>query len=295
MKEFFERNKIFIAVIIAGVIIAAAVLIVGRGEVNKRPGEGEEAEPSACLATDNTIVTKVIDGDTIVVEGGYSVRLLGMDTDEAGYPCYNSAKTRLEELVLNKEVRLEKDQTDTDQYKRCLRSVFVGDMNVGLEMVKEGLAVARFYEPDVKYKDEIVAAEKNAIDNKLGCKWSGQGQTAAVPAGESAFANLTKEKTGLDVIFACNAGNYYAKEAIVEGRIASASRSKTNTVFLNFEKAYPNQCFSAVVFSSDQYKFVASPENYYNGKNVRVRGLIKEYQGKPEIIVNNPSQIEVGK
>lgn len=130
------------------------------------------AKTQECQADENTIVTKVIDGDTVVVGGGYHIRLLGIDADEKSYPCYEPAKVRLEELVLNKQVKLEKDTTDIDQYRRCLRAIFVGNKNISLELVREGLAVARFYEPDVKYKNEIQIAEKQVIENKKGCKWS---------------------------------------------------------------------------------------------------------------------------
>lgn len=106
--------------------------------------------------------------------GGYHVRLLGMDADEKDYPCYSPAKTRLEGLVLNKQVKLEKDQTDLDQYSRCLRYIFIGNTNVDVQLVKEGLAVARFYEPDVKYKTDIAQAEQQAISSKTGCKWAGK-------------------------------------------------------------------------------------------------------------------------
>lgn len=124
-----------------------------------------------CGASENTIVTKVIDGDTVIAEGGYHVRLLGIDADEKDYPCYDAAKKHLEDLVLSKQVRLEKDVTDVDQYQRCLRFIFSGQENINLQLVKEGLAVARFYQPDVKYKHEIQEAEKQAIENKIGCKW----------------------------------------------------------------------------------------------------------------------------
>jgi micrococcal nuclease len=112
---------------------------------------------------------------------------------------------------------------------------------------------------------------------------------------EFQWENLTEEKTGLKVIGVCQAGNYYGKEAIVEGKVADAYRSKKNNVFLNFEKSYPNQCFSAVIFSSDLQKFGENPEKYYNQKTLRIRGRIQEYQGKPEIILKDPSQIEAGK
>jgi len=106
------------------------------------------------------------------VEGGSRVRLLGMDTDERGYPCYAEAKKRMEELVLNKEAYLEPEGEDKDQYGRYLRYIFVDGENINLRMVQEGLAIASFYQEDSKYKAEIIAAEKNAMDNGIGCKWS---------------------------------------------------------------------------------------------------------------------------
>ncbi len=117
------------------------------------------------------LVTKIIDGDTVVIEGGYHVRLLGIDADEKGYPCYEPAKQRLEELVLNKEVYLEPDKEDQDQYKRYLRYIILDNGNINLKLVEEGLAVARFYPENVKYREEIIAAEKEAIENEIGCKW----------------------------------------------------------------------------------------------------------------------------
>ncbi len=86
------------------------------------------------------------------------------------------------------------------------------------------------------------------------------------------------------------------RELIVEGEVASAYHdSESNTLFLNFEKPYPNQCFTGVIFSSDLHKFVESPEDYYLNKTVRIMGEVKEYQGRPEIILETPNQIEIGK
>jgi len=101
---------------------------------------------------------------------------------------------------------------------------------------------------------------------------------------------------GYDVVAACEAGQYLGRELIVEGKVADTYHdSKSNTVFLNFEKAYPNHCFTGVIFSSDLYKFVQNPEDYYLNKTVRIMGEVKEYQGKPEIILETPNQIEIGK
>lgn len=286
------------AVIVGAVIIAGAIYLSSknREEVNTT---GTTACPNIPELSDGAtkLATKIIDGDTFLIEGGYSVRILGIDADERDKPCYDAAKSRLEELILSKEVKLEKVKEDLDQYCRYLRYIFLADKNISLELVKEGLAVARLSPEDTKYREDIVVAEKNAKDNKIGCKWS---SVAGVSEGETAektefqWEKLTQELTDLKIIGACQAGNYYGKEAIVEGKIADAYRSKTNTVFLNFEKSYPNQCFVGVIFSSALYKFVDSPEKYYADKTVRIKGQVKEYQGKPEIILKDPSQIEVG-
>ena len=116
-------------------------------------------------------VGKIIDGDTVIIEGE-SVRLLGMDSDERGAPCYKAAKERIEELILDKEVNLEMGKENKDMYQRYLRYIFLDGENINLKLVEEGLAVARFYQ-DTKYKDEIVQAEKTAREKGVGCKWGG--------------------------------------------------------------------------------------------------------------------------
>lgn len=293
-----EKTKLNLTIILAAIIIGIFIFL---GFYILKPTISGKIIPESTRDSGNfignKIVTKIIDGDTIIVEGE-NVRLLGIDTDESGYPCYKIAKERLEELILNKEVRLEKDQTDKDQYKRYLRYIFLNDENINLKLVEEGLAVARFYPEDVKYKDEIIDAEARARENKLGCKWGGGEQIKEKEpvnkVNNGDWSKLTPDETGLSVVGACNAGNYINKEMIVEGKIADAYRSKTNTIFLNFEKPYPNSCFTAVIFSSSLYKFPENPEDYYNGKTVRIKGKIKEYEGKPEVILENVSQIEVG-
>jgi len=253
------------------------------------------------LAPVDGMVTKVIDGDTVVVEGGAHVRLIGIDADEAGSTCYQEAKRRLEELVLNQQVRLEKDVSDLDQYDRCLRYIFLNDENINVKLVREGLAIARFYQPDVKYQEEITQAEKEAISQEIGCKWNKeefgeQEQGDGENKTEFQWNDLVTSKLGYDVVDACQAGQYLGREIIVQGRVAGAyHHSESNTVFFNFEEAYPNQCFTGVIFSSDLYKFVQHPEDYYLNKTVRIMGEVKEYQSRPQIILEDPSQIEVGR
>ncbi|MBU3922722.1 thermonuclease family protein [Patescibacteria group bacterium] len=295
INKFFKENKIFLAIIIIALIIGGAIIISNLGE--KQSGVELEVENCADIPElpDGVLklVTKIIDGDTFLIEGGYSVRVLGIDADERDYPCYQAAKDRLEDLILNKEVKLEKGTEDKDQWCRYLRYAFLDNENISLSLVKEGLAMARLSPEDVEYREEIVEAEKQAREDKIGCKW--REKEIEEQKTEFQWDKLTSDLIGLKIIGACQAGNYYGKEIIIEGRVVGAYRSKTNTIFLNFEKSYPNHCFVAVIFSSDQYKFAQSPEEYYLNEVVRIRGTIEKYEGKPEIIFKDPSQIEIGK
>jgi micrococcal nuclease len=285
MKKAIDKlneNKIFFAIILASFIIGIFIFL-SFSSYNPPSSTGnliKEIEGTK-------LVTKIIDGDTVIIEGGYSVRLLGIDADEKGYPCYFSAKERIEELVLNKEVYLEADKEDQDQYKRYLRYLILGGENINLKLVKEGLAIARFSPENTKYKEEIINAEKEARENKIGCKW---GENQAKGTGEETILPSSPID---DAIGACNAGNYIGEEKTVAGKIADGYKSNSNTVFLNFEKPYPNQCFTAVIFSSDLINFPENPQSFYEGKIVKVKGVIKEYQGKPEIILKYRSEIEI--
>src|SRR3989344_76897 len=102
------------------------------------------------IQTKEKIVTKIIDGDTIIVEGGETIRLLGIDTDEKSHKCYNEAKNRLEEILLNKKINLE--ITGKDPYGRYLAYVKLNEENINLKIIKEGLAVARLNEESL-YKN----------------------------------------------------------------------------------------------------------------------------------------------
>lgn len=119
-------------------------------------------------------VTRVVDGDTIEIEGGEKVRYIGIDTPETVDPrkpvqCFGvEASKKNKELVEGKTVRLEKDITDRDKYSRLLRYVWVGDLFINLELVKQGFASSYSYPPDIKYQKEFLAAETEAREAKRG-------------------------------------------------------------------------------------------------------------------------------
>jgi len=115
-----------------------------------------------------TTVTRVIDGDTIIIEGGYHVRYIGIDAPESGEFYYLEAKQINEGLVAGKNVRLERDISDKDSYGRLLRYVYIGDDFANAEIVRQGCAWAVAYPPDVKYQIYLEAMEKEARQSKRG-------------------------------------------------------------------------------------------------------------------------------
>ena len=93
-------------------------------------------------------VSRVIDGDTVVVQKGsikLTIRLVGIDAPETskkkhepGQPFSQQATKHLAKLALNRSVDVK--SFGADRYGRVLGEVFADGNNVNLEMVKAGLA-----------------------------------------------------------------------------------------------------------------------------------------------------------
>lgn len=71
-------------------------------------------------------VARVIDGDTIVMNDGHHVRLLGIDAPERGKDGSQEPTVVIETLLKNKKVWLEGDRVAIDKYGRTLAWVWVG-------------------------------------------------------------------------------------------------------------------------------------------------------------------------
>lgn len=115
-------------------------------------------------------VLYVSDGDTIRLSSGEDVRLIGLNAPELGQSCSTEATNKLKTLVLGKEVILEHDVDNKDQYGRLLGYVYVGNTFVNLEMVRLGFAHKYEYGQNTKYSSQFEQAENEAKQNN-GCLW----------------------------------------------------------------------------------------------------------------------------
>jgi DNA/RNA endonuclease YhcR with UshA esterase domain len=87
------------------------------------------------------------------------------------------------------------------------------------------------------------------------------------------------------------AAKHVGETATISGTVEGVHQSGKGNIFLNMGGKYPNQAFTAFIPSANAAKF-PNPQQY-EGRTVAVSGKITLYKGKPEIIVNSPSQIAV--
>src|SRR3989338_4963999 len=188
--SFFEKNKIFFAIIfgavIIGLFILTSLLIINNkpdnNNLNTLPDkkttnqiEDNEIElfrspPINNKDTSYETVSKIVDGDTITLSNNEKIRFIGINTEERGQKCYQEATDRLSELILNKKVKLETDFDKTDKYNRSLRFVFLGNENINVLLVKEGLATVYTVGSNKKYISELEKAQREAREGE-GCIW----------------------------------------------------------------------------------------------------------------------------
>ena len=194
---YYGNTKVLISFSVVVIMVGVGLLWYGTKPLSTEPASSPtpsiaESNPvatnSAVAESDSAVVgvesekvkvTKVIDGDTIEIDGGVKVRLLGIDTPETKDPrkpvqCFGKqASNETTQLIEGKFVVLEKDVSETDKYQRLLRYVFL-PLNGGKTLfvndylIREGFAKILNYPPDVKYAEQFLQAQENAKIEGLG-------------------------------------------------------------------------------------------------------------------------------
>lgn len=131
-------------------------------------------------------VVKIYDGDTVNLSDGMKVRLLQIDAPElAEGECFaKESKAALVNLLAKKgTITLKADPASAsyDRYGRALRYIFVGKINVNLEMVRIGAAAPYFYQGEKGiYSAALLKAAQDANLYKVGL-WKDCPGTQLVP------------------------------------------------------------------------------------------------------------------
>jgi endonuclease YncB( thermonuclease family) len=251
-------------------IVALAVLVL----VGASPAR---AEPSPWPLASGR-VTEVIDGDTVVLDGGREVRLVGIQAPKlplgragfAAWPLAAEAKAAVERLALGRAVGLEYGGTRIDRHGRLLAHVTADGAWVQGEMLRLGLARVYTFRDNRSRAAEMLARERAARERRLGI-WA---------------------HPYYRVLDATETPKFIDTFQIVEGRVVNATVVKRRG-YLNFGHDWRSD-FTVMIAPGDAAMLAAAGLTAagLEGRRLRVRGWLKSLNGAM-IEATHPEQIEV--
>lgn len=196
-------------------------------------------------------VVQVVDGDTLRLEGGRSVRLIGVNTPEIGRkghrsePYAETARRHLLERVQagGGRVWLHTGREPRDQYGRWLAHAFDQDGNsLEAALLEAGLGYFVAVQPNTELAECLQSAEQRARNAGLGL-WRKSPVQAAAAVREGGFA-------------------------LVEGRVGSVQRNRGG-VWLEFNGDLVVQIPPGALGEFGHFELQALA-----GKDVEVRGWV---------------------
>ena len=127
------------------------------------------------------VVTEVVDGDTIVVQGVGTVRYVGIDTPELHHPrrplerLARRARDENRRLVAGRRVRIAVDREPHDRYGRLLGYIYVQDLMVNEVLVRRGYARTLPIAPNTAHAATFAMLERSARQARIGLWGSSEG------------------------------------------------------------------------------------------------------------------------
>jgi endonuclease YncB( thermonuclease family) len=229
-------------------------------------------------------VTQIVDGDTLILDNGLVVRLIGIQAPHLqlgregleDWPKGTESKAALAGIALNKPVLLRYGGEEKDRYGRLLAQLFVTSPNeiwVQQQMLAKGMARVYSFPDNHACTDELFAAERQARAAGIGI-WTDPYYTVRRADRPAALSALS--------------GHY----ELIEGRVLKAAKAG-GRVYLNFGRYYKED-FTAVIDGKALRLFADAGLDPLALGNalVRVRGWIDVVDG-PRIAITHPEQIEV--
>jgi endonuclease YncB( thermonuclease family) len=238
-----------------------------------------EAFVAALEQGETSPAIEVVDGDTLLLENGTEVRLVGIQAPKlplgrAGFkswPLAEEAKQALKALALGKRLTLYYGGRKTDRYGRALAHLLRPD---GLwlqgELLAAGMARVYSFRDNRRLIDEMLARERAARSRRRGI-WA-----------HPFYAVRTPEA----------AAEHVGSFQLVEGRVIDAAIVRRRG-YINFGEDWKSD-FTISISPGNRKLFGAEGEEILalKGRVVRVRGWIKSFNGAM-IEATHPEQIEV--
>ncbi|MDH3738653.1 MAG: thermonuclease family protein [Alphaproteobacteria bacterium] len=228
---------------------------------------------------DGAVVREIVDGDTVILDDGRQVRLVGIQAPKLPlgrknfekWPLADEAKTALSELVLGRRVTLGYGGQRQDRHGRELAHLFTDDgLWVQGSLLELGFARVYTFADNRSLADRMLDAERAARQLTQGI-WQ-----------HPYYAILDTQA----------APDHTGRYSLVEGRVLKTATVR-GRVFLNFGKDYRTD-FTITISGKNLKSFERGgiiPQDYA-GRCVRVRGWLRWSNG-PMIEITHPEQIEV--
>lgn len=217
-------------------------------------------------------VAKIIDGDTIHLQDGRKVRIIGIDTPEVGrggeasQPFAFQAHKALRKLLEdNKKIALTYDQDKRDRYKRLLAYVTLADgRSVEQELLAQGLAYSIVVPPNARHINCYREIERNARKTRLGLWQLAENQLLEAH-------HLSSKSTGY---------------RLLSGTVSAYSESK-KSIYLKLTAK-----LSIRVSKKNQQYFPSVKLKSLVGKKILTRGRVNRYKGRQSIHVRSTHDIK---
>jgi len=153
--------------------VAAALVLLALAYM-KRETRPPERRAGRVPMSATRLCVRVVDGDTLVLDGGERVRLIGVDTPETVDPRRpvqyfgKEASAFTRRMAQGKTVRLEYDQDTRDRYDRTLAYVYLPDGSfLNAEIIRQGYGHAYVRFP-FRYQEQFLALEREAREQGRG-------------------------------------------------------------------------------------------------------------------------------
>ncbi|MDP6874388.1 MAG: thermonuclease family protein [Alphaproteobacteria bacterium] len=224
-------------------------------------------------------VVEVVDGDTLFLDDGVQVRLVGIQAPKLPlgrrnfktWPLAEEAKRALETLSLDRVVKLSYGGRRTDRYGRALAHLHREDgLWLQEQLLRQGMARVYSFRDNRAVVPEMLAAEQAAREGKLGI-W-----------GPRWYRIWQQEELhrGLEGFF------------LIEGTVLKTAQIR-GRIYLNFGQDW-RQDFTITIAPRDRKLFERSgfAHGAMVGQRLRVRGWLKHFNG-PSIEATHPEQIEL--
>ncbi|NOQ35392.1 MAG: DUF4124 domain-containing protein [Methylococcaceae bacterium] len=216
-------------------------------------------------------IKKVYDGDTVLLENGIKVRFLGINTpevakrDKVADAGGEEAKQWLAHKLEGTKVKLRYDSERKDKYGRTLAYLFTeNNEHLNLQLVRNGLATVNIYPPNLKYANELIAAQQQAESQRLGI-W-----------GLSEYAPKTVGRF--------DSSKHRGWQRIT-GRISKIKQTKK----YNYLQLTPKFALKIARNSENLFPNI----NSYLGKSVEARGWVNKNKQRYSMFIRHPSAINL--